>query len=106
MRRDWTDAHAKIEAEGHCRIGERCHGRVEAAHVIGRKHDEPIDELAPRVVLYVHPDDVVPLCTRHHRLYDAHDLDICPYLSLAEQARAALHVGLVRALARTTGHRA
>lgn len=88
--RDWTKAREKCAAEGRCRV---CHRLGwEAAHVIGRTHDGVV----------VHPDDVVPLCTRCHAAYDLRRLDLLPYLSLAEQARAALHVGLVRALHRTT----
>lgn len=100
VRRDWTDAHEKLEREHRaCRVGHGCRGRTECAHVIGRKYDAPLHQAS---ILYVHPDDVVPLCTHHHRLYDAHDLELLPHLLPAEQARAALHVGLVRALARTT----
>lgn len=109
MKRDWDDAHGKVAAEGRCRVCGATDS-VEAAHVVGRKHDQPIAHDHP--VIYVHPDDVVPLCGRTpdgrggcHVEYDRRDLDLLPYLTLAEQSRAAGHVGLVRALARTTGRR-
>lgn len=101
MKRDWTDAEAKKRAEGKCRYCGAT-GVVQSAHVIGREHDEPrwIDQPD---VLYVHPDDVVPLCREHHDLYDARQLDILSVLTRAEQARAVLHVGLMRALKRICG---
>lgn len=91
MERDWTAARVKVTTEGACRVcGSR--SRLEAAHIIGRSHD------SSRIV---NPLDVVPLCgDQCHRAYDAHDLDLLPYLSLAEQARAVGHVGIIRALAR------
>lgn len=97
MRRDWSDAHAKVELEGRCRVCGTDRLRREAAHVIGRRYDSERGG-----VVYVEPDDVVPLCAPCHGLYDARKLDVLPFLSYAEQARAALHVGLVRALHRTT----
>lgn len=99
MRRDWAAARAKLEREGRCRS---CSSRaaLQAAHVIGRRHDE---EEAGRLV--VHPDDVVPLCQACHARYDAHALDLLPGLTLAEQARAVGHVGIISALRRTTSSR-
>jgi hypothetical protein len=47
--------------------------------------------------------DIVPLCPQHHREYDARTLDLLPYLTLAEQAAAVEHVGIVRALRRLSG---
>lgn len=112
MKRDWSDAIQKVEIEGKCRVCGRTMG-LQAAHVSGRRYDIAFGSRSgdPHV-LYVHPDDVVPLCSRTengrggcHAAYDSRDLDLLPYLTLAEQARAAGHVGLVRALARTTGRR-
>lgn len=109
-RRDWTAAREKVEAEGACRV---CgNPNVEAAHVIGREHDAIA--LTPgtpaRVVRLVHPEAVVPLCREHHRAYDAHELDLLPYLTgptgLEEQCRAVKDAGgLVAAYERTTGNR-
>lgn len=108
-RREWRAARRKVNTERECRV---CHAGlsdawIEAAHVIGRQYDRPRDEEAAGAerVLYVHPDDVVPLCTSCHGLYDSHRLDLLPFLTLTEQARAVSHVGIVRALTRTTGKR-
>ena len=50
-----------------------------------------------------HEDCVCPLPRRLHQAYDEGKLDILPYLTLAEQAHAASHIGLLGALKRTTG---
>jgi hypothetical protein len=108
-KRDWTDARAKVEREGSCRVWRGllgCDGggqrNLEAAHIIGRKADrfpalghigwtprEPwvIDEWP------VDPLRIVPLCQKHHRAYDAHELDLLPYLTVEEQAQAVLDAG-------------
>lgn len=84
---------------------------IQAAHTCGRRYDQRVDEIAepaghvralPGEVVYVHPDDVVPLCVECHGAYDTHRLDLLPYLELVEQARVVLHVGLVRALQRVS----
>lgn len=106
--RDWSDARAKVEAERVCRVGAvgwgrscgECAGPVQAAHVIGREHDRARDGQAR---LYVAPVDVVPLCARHHRDYDARALDLLPFLTIDEQARAvSVAGGIIAALRRTT----
>lgn len=100
--RDWSDARAKIEAEGRCRVcgrddadlralGRPAHERVEAAHVIGRAYDGPHPDGRPG--RWVNPDDVVPLCTEDHRDYDAHRLNLAPYLKPVEYVRATRLVG-------------
>ena len=115
-RRTSLAALAKVKREGACRVcGRRDEDlvtagqRVEAAHTIGRVHDRPRpvpevegDPLGP---LWVDPLDVVPLCSADHRLYDARRLDLLPHMTLAEQARAVGHVGIVAALRRLTGTR-
>lgn len=53
-----------------------------------------------------HEDCVMPLCRAHHRDYDEGRLDVLPYLTLPEQAHAAGHIGLARAIWRTTNERA
>jgi len=93
MRRDWTKARAKVDSEAECRVCERGDG-LQAAHVIGRKYDPPTGK--------VDPLDIVPLCVECHMAYDAHRLDLLPYLTYPEQGQAASHVGLVRALKRTS----
>jgi hypothetical protein len=99
-KRDWSDARAKVEEEGCCRV---CGSgtNVEAAHITGRKHDEP---LLGSQTLYVHPNRIVPLCGdyigdewRHgcHGRYDAHELDLLSYLTTAEQAQAVQDAGSI-----------
>jgi hypothetical protein len=100
LRRDWSAARAKLAGEGVCRVCGAEH--PQAAHLIGRRHDTPSENGALRV----EADDVVPLCERCHRAYDAHRLDLLPYLTRAEQARAVELVGLVAALRRLSGRRA
>jgi hypothetical protein len=110
VRRDWRAARAKVELEGACRA-ERlpaaggCGGTLQAAHTLGRKYDQMV-VLLEGEYLRVDPDDVIPLCERHHVAYDARGLDVLPILSLDEQAAAVRHVGIIRALKRLTGGKA
>jgi hypothetical protein len=53
----------------------------------------------------VRQEDVVPLCPSCHRAYDGRALDLLAYLTYEEQAAAAEHLGLLRAVHRTTGKR-
>jgi hypothetical protein len=100
IRRDWSAARTKLAAEGVCRV---CAGEpVQAAHLIGRRHDRAGEQGARAV----DPDDIVPLCEVCHRAYDARRLDLLPYLTRAEQARAVELVGLMAALRRLSGRRA
>src|SRR4051812_4037843 len=90
--RDWTDPRAKVEQEGCCRV---CGSptAVEAAHLIARSQTQP--------GAGEHPLNIVPLCRRCHRAYDMRRLDLLPYLSVAEQAKAVeLASGIVAALRR------
>lgn len=81
IRRDWSQANHKREYG--CRICGR--HPAELAHVIGRINDERHGN-----VLTVHPDSVTPLCREHHTAYDARRLDLLPYLTVQEQARAVV----------------
>lgn len=95
--RDWLAAREKVDHEGKCRVCRQHAGpflHIEAAHVMGRRHD-PTQS--------VRPEDVVPLCRECHRLYDAHALDLLPHLSYAEQAAAVELVGMERARVRIVG---
>jgi len=97
VRRDWRAAREKVEREARCRVGPvGCTGPLQAAHVIGRKHD---------LSGMVNPYDIVPLCQRHHNDYDGRRLDLLPHLSFAEQAAAVGHVGIMAALRRITSTR-
>lgn len=90
-KRDWTDARAKVEIEGRCR---RCGGEpphLEAAHLVGRKLDEPHPDGTKR--LWVNPDRIVPLCPEDHAAFDAHRLDLLGHLSIEEQLRAVADCG-------------
>jgi hypothetical protein len=74
-----------------------CDGPVQPAHLIDRS-------LAPAAG--DHPLAVVPLCARHHVLYDDHKLDLSPYLEphwRESVAWAVGAVGLFGALKRITG---
>lgn len=95
MSRDWRAARAKVEWEGRCRILGGCEGPLDPAHIIQRSRIPSERAMAA--------ENIVPLCRRHHRAYDAHRLDLLPHLNLEEQAYAASLVGLVAALARLTG---
>jgi hypothetical protein len=51
------------------------------------------------------PRRIVFLCRQHHDAYDAHDLDLLPYLHRhrSELARAVELIGLISTLERVTG---
>lgn len=87
-RRIWDDARAKVEGEGACRVCRLTQHWPEAAHVTGRKHDQPRKPGAK--TLYVKPESVVPMCAHCHRHYDAGQLDLLPYLHLSEQVQAVI----------------
>jgi hypothetical protein len=105
--RDWRWARAKVERERTCRVDDRegaCAGRLQAAHVIGRERDPTVSDERGREVREVQPDAIVPLCVAHHRAYDAHEIDLLPYLTLREQLRAVEDAGgIANALRRISG---
>jgi hypothetical protein len=108
LERDWSAALAKRDREGCCRVCGAVPGpgvRLEAAHTIGRRFDQRLSPGGRTLV--VHPDDTVPLCVKAdggcHQAFDAHRLDLLPYLTYSEQARAVGHVGIVAALRRLSG---
>lgn len=100
-KRDWSEALDKVEEEGRCRAcsvpaGSYIDGfpvQLEAAHVIGRKYDEV--EIGPRggKTLVVKRESVIPLCNACHLQYDAHRLDLLPFLFLPEQIEAVRAAG-------------
>jgi hypothetical protein len=110
VRRDWCEVHA-AHGEAPCRVGLAipwgdpdfgCAGPLQYAHTIGRSHDEPHPERGEGWRL-VRALDVVRLCRKHHQLYDGRALDLLPYLTIPEQARAVhLAGGIVSALLRLT----
>ncbi len=107
-KRDWRSAIRKVHAEGRCRVCGSERG-LEAAHVIGRKHDAVLVGPKGGERVYVHPDSIVPLCGGSvlndcHRQYDARELDLLPYLHLHEQVRAVEDAGgILSALKRVSG---
>lgn len=92
MKRDWSQAEVK-RRDRRCRVRYECDGPIELAHTIGRKYD---------VQGMVNPADVVPLCKRHHMMYDAREFDLLPFMDYEEQAAAVRHVGISRAFSRLT----
>lgn len=110
-RRDWTEAREKVEREGRCRVCGQSAPKLEAAHVIGREHDEP--KVPGGKTLWVNPDRIVPLCGSLnppwgdqdcHVEYDAHRLDLLPVLTLDEQLQAVRDAGgIALALRRVSG---
>jgi hypothetical protein len=89
--RDWTDARIKVDLEARCR---KCHAEpphLEAAHLVGRKHDEPHPDGTKR--LWVNPGRIVPLCPDCHQLFDSHQLDLLSHLSVEEQLLAVSDCG-------------
>lgn len=96
-KRDWSLARAKIEEEGGvCRVCAAF--SAEAAHIMGRKFDQPISP-GSRTLLVL-PDRIVPLCGERfgngcHARFDRHELDLLPYLTTAEQAQAVLDAGSI-----------
>ena len=114
LRRDWTDARAKVEREACCRFcgfSGASQSLLEAAHIIGRKHDPILAGPRGGKYIYVHPDSTIPLCGPFthgncHMEYDQGNIDILPHLTLHEQVRAVEDAGgIVSALRRTTGER-
>lgn len=107
MRRDWQAARTKVDAERCC----RCCGsvmRVEAAHTLGREHDEapPLrggDDWRYRRPTIVHPDRIIPLCgpatdtTTCHGKQHAGRLDVLRLLTLDEQLQAVADAGSIEA---------
>jgi 5-methylcytosine-specific restriction endonuclease McrA len=92
-RRDWTEAITKVQEEGRCRVCGASEN-LEAAHVIPRaKSDERVTGPRGGEVLRVPRDAVVPLCREHHGDYDAHRLDLLPFLFVPEQIFAVKAAG-------------
>ena len=114
MQRDWTAAHEAHAGRG-CRgiwhplgrqaTGHQCVGRLQLAHVSGRKYDAwAVTRLGVRLKRkVVHPLDVVPLCEILHDQYDGRRfplLDVVPLLSVDELVRAVELLGFGRAMRR------
>ena len=95
--RNWAEARRKVTDAGRCRVCRTGQPPIDAAHVIPRS-------LAPNGG--EHADAIVELCRECHSRYDAHELDLLPYLSLAEQLSAVTVAGGIEAARRQiTGRR-
>ena len=101
-RRYWDGALEKIRREGRCRLCPEVYG-LQAAHTIGRKHDERVRCEDDTWAIFVDPDDVVPLCVSCHYAYDHRKVSLLEVLTHEEQAAAVSHIGLVRAMDRLSG---
>lgn len=86
-------ARAKVEREGRCRVcGLGPADVLDAAHLWNRSQGGPgFDD----------PDAVVPLCSTIkgglgcHDAYDAHELDLLPHLTTAEQVALVRYAGSI-----------
>lgn len=98
MKRDWTAAREKVDAEGRCRVCGCSGVKLDAAHIIPRSRVRPgAGEM---------PNNIVPLCNVPcHAEFDGHRLDLLPYLTFEEQAYAVELVGLAEAYRRITNER-
>ena len=112
----WDEARDKVEEEGACRVcstpdGALVDGRrvwLEAAHVVPKgRADEVLEGPRGGRIRRVPRDAVVPLCApgRCHAQYDAHALDLLPFLFPPEEQFAVKVLGLAGAYKRTTGGR-
>lgn len=105
--RFWDDARAKVDEEGCCRICKRppAPGRpIEAAHVLGREHDEPMVSRSTGEilrVLYVAPDRIFPACgpspSGCHGMAERKEINVLPYLTLEEELQAIRDAGSIEA---------
>ena len=75
------------------------HHNVQMAHLVPRASDKR----KSKSLAYVNPSNIVPLCQGHHMAFDAHRLNLLPYLNLDEQAYVVGEVGIMRALKRLEG---
>jgi hypothetical protein len=106
-KRDWTDARAKVEHEHCCRICKKSEasGRpLEAAHVLGREHDQPkVSRTTGEILkeLYVDPNRIIPACGPFpagcHGDVDHRRINILQFLTLDEQIQAVKDAGGIEA---------
>lgn len=98
-KRNWKDAREKVELEGSCRVC-KVGGRLEAAHLSGRIHDQP---KPGKKELWVAPVSIVPLCPECHRRFDSRELCIIHVLETDEQVRAVSDLGSIESARRHLG---
>jgi len=93
-------ARQKVEDEGGCRVCGAPARQCDAAHIWDR---------GTAGGDFKDPDLIVPLCSQIkggpgcHGLYDSHQLDLLPYLTLDEQAAMVKKIGIARAFKRASG---
>lgn len=94
-------ARRKVEEEGHCRVCGAAARQCDAAHT----WDRGLDACG-----FDDPDRIVPLCSRIkgglgcHDEYDAHELDLLPYMTTDEQVAMVRAAGSIsRAYRRASG---
>lgn len=103
MQRDWNEAIEKATREARCRV---CFAMpVQIAHLAGRRYDEIVRTRTGKKKAVVKADETMPLCERHHRAYDAHELDLTPYVTPAERSAVERLLGAERAQIRLSGRR-
>jgi hypothetical protein len=101
-KRNWDLARTKVEEERCCRICKRTDRLLEAAHVLGREHDEPM-MIGDRITktLLVHPLRVIPLCGPFpegcHGKQHAREINVLSHLTLDEQLQAVKDAGGIEA---------
>lgn len=90
--RPMNPARMKVEREGGCRVCGAPARVCDAAHTWSRgQGGAGFDD----------PDAVVPLCSAikggvgHHDAYDAHELDLLPYLTTEEQVALVRYAGSI-----------
>ena len=88
--REWGEAIAKCRDEGACRV---CglQTNLDAAHLAPRKHDKP-KRLGVKT-RKVDPNNIIPMCSRDHYLFDAGRLDVLAYLTIEEQVHVVKTLG-------------
>jgi hypothetical protein len=95
--RNWAEARSKVINAGRCRVCRTGQPPIDAAHIIPRSLSPNGGE---------HADAICELCRSCHSRYDRHELDLLPYLSLAEQLSAVTVAGGIEAARRQiTGRR-
>jgi hypothetical protein len=92
LRRDWSDARAKVSKEGRCRLCGHIpasESLLEAAHLVGCKYDPVMAGPRGGKYLYVEPDSIVPLCGPFthgncHMRFDKREVSLIGVLDIRE----------------------
>ena len=97
MRRGWPEETEALRENGCVFSDMDCEGRTELAHITKRRFDRPRTDYrsAPTPSVWVEPESILPMCSHHHRLYDAGHLDVIAHLSTRQQVRAIEDYGSI-----------